>query len=243
MDRAQANATCERVSARLDALRRSRRGQAEAFGGARSVGGELQMIGAAEQRADPAGRRFPRRSRRSAPRDDRAADDLDATCARATVSNVRRSMFVTMLPKRSTRITTPRDAVVDDLAASACPARWKSVTGRPSAVSCNPLASHAAAGAKRSRPSNVRLTVGRAYRRSVSSTTRLRRIFAQHDGQHAVVGRDEPVVARLRRDAAARAADAGIDDDEEDRAGGKVRGRPRRARERRDDVVRRDVVA
>ncbi len=33
-----------------------------------------------------------------------------------------------------------------------------------------PLPSHAAAGAKRSRPSNVRLIVGRAYRRSVSST-------------------------------------------------------------------------
>ena len=34
--------------------------------------------------------------------------------------------------------------------------------GRPSADSWMPFASHAAAGAKRSRPSNVRLTVGRA---------------------------------------------------------------------------------
>ena len=41
----------------------------------------------------------------------------------------------------------------------------------PSDTRAMPFASHPAAGAKRSRPSNVRLTVGRAYLRSVSSTT------------------------------------------------------------------------
>ena len=41
----------------------------------------------------------------------------------------------------------------------------------PSETSATPLARNPAAGANRSRPSNVRLTVGRAYLRSVSSTT------------------------------------------------------------------------
>src|SRR5207237_668385 len=49
--------------------------------------------------------------------------------------------------------------------------RWIAPAGRPSADNSRPFASHPAAGANRSRPSNVRLTVGRAYRRSVSSTT------------------------------------------------------------------------
>ena len=94
--------------------------------------------------------------------------------------------------------------------------------GRPSAASSMPLASHAAAGAKRSRPSNVRLTVGRAYRRSVSSTIRLAAMLVEDGGQHAVVGRHERVVAGVGRDAAPRRPDAGIDDDQKNRAGGKI---------------------
>ena len=86
-----------------------------------------------------------------------------------------------------------------------------------------PFASHAAAGAKRSRPSNVR-----RHRRPGVAPLRelddpLRRRLAQHQRQHAVVGRDEAIVARLGRDAAPRRADAGVDDREEDGAGGKYR--------------------
>ena len=107
-------------------------------------------------------------------------------------------------------------------AAAGCRAACTVPAGRPSAVSSTPLASHAAAGANRSRPSNVRLTVGRAYRRSVSSTTLARRRLVEHERQHAVVGRHEPVVARFGGDAAPRRADARIDDDEKDRARRKV---------------------
>jgi len=90
----------------------------------------------------------------------------------ASLSNVRRSMFVMRFPKRSTRRTRPWMRSPSS-SGNGTSTRWIAPAGRPSAASSTPFASHAAAGAKRSRPSNVRLTVGRAYRRSVSSTTRL----------------------------------------------------------------------
>ncbi len=61
-----------------------------------------------------------------------------------------------------------------------------------------------------------------------------RRRLAQDLGQHAVVGRDEPVVARLGGNATPRRSDAGIDDGQEHRAGRKVaigRGELQRALE------------
>ena len=61
----------------------------------------------------------------------------------------------------------------------------------------------------------------------------LRRVFVENRRQHAVVGRHEPVVAGVGGDAAARRADAGIDDDEEDRCRPESSGTRRRARARR----------
>ena len=103
-----------------------------------------------------------------------------------------------------------------------CDSCWMVPADRPSAERSTPFASQPAAGANRSRPSNVRLTVGRAYRRSVSSTTRRAGDFLEHRGQHAVVWRDEPVVARVGRDAPPRGTHARIDDDEKDGARRKV---------------------
>ena len=94
---------------------------------------------------------------------------------------------------------------------------------RPNDVSAVPLASHPAAGAKRSRPSNVRLTVARAYFRSCQLDDALRRRLAEHAGEHAVVGRDEPIVAGVRGEPAPPRSDARIDDDQKHRAGGKKR--------------------
>ena len=71
----------------------------------------------------------------------------------------------------------------------------------------------------------------------------LRRRLAKDRRQHAVVGRDESVVADVGGNAAARRADAGIDDDEEDGAGRKIavaRGELERAGKH---VVRGNVVA
>ena len=179
------------------------------------------MVGAAEERADLAGGRVGigrrRRARRGASRRrsssgaavreslEGLAIDVGDQVAEAIDAQHRRR---DARPSSTSRL---RD--VEPLNAPA---------GRPSADSSMPLASHAAAGAKRSRPSNVRLTVGRAYRRSVSSTTRFGGHLVEDRRQHAVVGRDEPIVAGVGGDAAAGRADAGIDDDEKDRAGWKV---------------------
>src|SRR5207302_7977369 len=46
--------------------------------------------------------------------------------------------------------------------------------------------------------------------------------FVEDGRQHAVIGRDKPVLAGLGREAAPRRADAGIDDDEENGGGGKI---------------------
>ena len=70
----------------------------------------------------------------------------------------------------------------------------------------------------------------------------LRRPFAQHRGQHAVVRRDEPVVAGFGGDAAPGAADARIDHGEENRAGGEVARRRGQLQGAVEDVVRRHVV-
>ena len=98
----------------------------------------------------------------------------------------------------------------EDRAASVSPSttgtgmsrRWYSCTGRPSAAIWTPRASQPAAGANRSRPSNVRLTVGRAYCAFCDLHDLARRQRAQGFGQQPVVGRHEPVVARVDGDAA-----------------------------------------
>jgi hypothetical protein len=71
----------------------------------------------------------------------------------------------------------------------------------------------------------------------------LRRRLPQDHREHAVVGRHEPVVAGVGRESAARRADAGIDDGDEDRAHRKVpvgAGQLQRAGRH---VVRRNLVA
>jgi hypothetical protein len=60
--------------------------------------------------------------------------------------------------------------------------------------------------------------------------------------QHAVVRRDEAIVAGVGRDAAPRRADAGIDDRDEDGARGKVLVRRRQLQRTGGHVVRWDVV-
>jgi hypothetical protein len=122
--------------------------------------------------------------------------------ARVKASNVFRSMFVTRLPNRSTSSTAPTSW--SPTSGWGISSWWYVDTVRPSADSWIPLASHAAAGAKRSRPSKVRLTVGRAYLRSVNSTTRLGGMSRRNGGEHAIVGGDEAVIASLRRDSPAR---------------------------------------
>jgi hypothetical protein len=47
-------------------------------------------------------------------------------------------------------------------------------------------------------------------------------VFVQNRGQHAIIGRHEAIVAGVGRDAAARRADAGVDDHQEDGAGRKI---------------------
>ena len=69
-----------------------------------------------------------------------------------------------------------------------------------------------------------------------------RRRLAQDFGQHAVVGRDEAIVPRLRREAAPRRPDAGIDDRQEDRPGGKVAIARRQLERTFEHVVGGDVV-
>ena len=208
----------------------------ELAGRARAVGGDLEMVGAAEERAHLARRRVGV-----------GRDDLRHLIGRPT------PMDEPLAAKRVERAAIDvRDEIAEaidahDLAVDADrrPRGLGTVEalhapgGRPSADSSMPLASHAAAGAKRSRP----------FERAAHRRPRvpplgqlddaLRRMLVEDGRQHAVVGRDEPVVAGFGRDAAARRSDAGIDDDEKDRAGRKVAVRGRQLERAGDDVVRR----
>ena len=105
----------------------------------------------------------PRRRRSTPPSTPGACRHGSRARPPAVVSNVLRSMFVIRLPKRSTRSDLDRRSDPRRPRAAAAPGVRSRRPGRPSAVRSIPFASHAAAGAKRSRPSNVRLTVGRAY--------------------------------------------------------------------------------
>ena len=186
----------------------------------------------------PAGAR--RRSRPSAAPRGRRRRPRSAR-RRANCSNARRSMLVIRLPKRSTRTTSPVDSV-----ARSTDGRGRSSVLEVVDASCPSDDQRDALG----QPAGRRRESIAAFERAADGGPRvlalgelddpLRRRLAEHRRQHAVVGRDEPVVAGLGGDAAARRADAGIDDDEEDRAGRKVaiaRGELERAGEH---VVRRE---
>ena len=203
------------------------------------------MVGAAEQRADLAGRRLGVGRRRGA--STALAADVDARSRRRAGKLLERlaidvgdevaEPIDAQRPRRAIASpSTLRLGQVERLVVAS--------TGRPSAVSCDALAPATRRPARSDRalrtsgsPSAAR-TAARSARRRASAAC-----SCEDRRQHAVVGRDEPVVAGLGREAAARRSDAGIDDDEEDRAGGKVlvASRPARAR-RPSDVVRRDVV-
>ena len=163
-------------------------------GGAASVDGKLEMLAAAKERADFAGPNVRRTWRRR-------RDGMAATL-RATVAA--RERFERASIDVGDQISEPIDQEHDpgELFAGH---RLRNldllIVGDRAAEreSWIPFASHAAAGANRSRPSNVRLTVGRAYRRSVNSTIR----FGGSHGdrrQHPVIRSDEPVIAGLDGD-------------------------------------------
>ena len=141
-------------------------------------------------------------------------------------------MFVIRLPKRSTRRTCAVDTAVVE--------RWlrnvEAMNGAGGTAEGGELdALRQPCGGRRKpiasfeRPADGRprvLPLGQL-------DDALRGMLVKHHRQHAVVRRDELVVAGVGGDAAARRADAGIDDDEKDGAGGKVAVRRRRARARR----------
>ena len=126
------------------------------------AGGDLEMIGAAEERAELAGaglgvRRTPASRSRGPPATGtpsaRRADELLERPPIDVGDEVAEAVHAHDLAARSDRRPPP---------AAAAPTRTIDPAGRPSVVSATPFASQAAAGAKRSRPSKVRLTVGRA---------------------------------------------------------------------------------
>jgi len=212
--------------------------QIEGFGRVGAIGRDLQMIGAAEERADLAWRRV------GVGRDhagDLVEADADLQRTARELLERPRSMFVIRLPKRSTRTTWPsmRSSCTVGRGISR---RWMLAALRPSAARSTPFASHAAAGAKRSRPSNVRLTVGRR------TSARSARRFASADARRArpvstpVVGSHELVAAGIGGNAAARRTDPGIDDDEKDRADWKIAARRGELERAAEHVVRGDLV-
>ena len=136
----------------------------EALGGAAAVDRDLEVIGAAEQRARPRRRRIGvgRRRRRAIVR---RPTSIGTRAGAASARTSRRSMLVIEvaeaidaqhLARQHRRRRDCGCGHVEPLAVG---------DGRPERGRASmPFASHAAAGANRSRPSNVRLTVGRAYR-------------------------------------------------------------------------------
>ena len=173
-------------------------------------------------RGDPCCRKSADLARRESRRTSRpggrtglpAARIRNSACVAKLFECPRRSMLVTRLPKRSTISTVrqrgwspwPQEAGYRAVESRSPPGR-----GRLTAM---PLASHAAAGAKRSRPSNVRLTVGR-HTDAPS---------ARRDGAAAFPGGPRSArrcrarrsdTRRPRRRCPPRGADAGIDDGQE----------------------------
>ena len=146
--------------------RRARRRRGPTPSGARgaaAVDGDLEVIRAAEQRARarPAAHRRTSDTTRGS---GHAPTSQTSALLRQQRSTVRRSMLVMRLPKRSTRTHLADAPGPSSTRGSGTSRRIEHRRRRGRAPSSSmPFASHAAAGAKRSRPSNVRLTVGRAY--------------------------------------------------------------------------------
>ena len=148
-------------------------------------------------------------------------------------------MLVIRLPKRSTRSTSPSIASVVDArlrrrraarsrAGRAAERRQLDALRQPGRGGREAVAPFERAADRRPRVPPLG-QLDDAPRRRSSNTTR----------QHAVVRRHEPVVAGVGGDAAARRADARIDDDQKDRAGRKVAIGGGELERAGDDVVRR----
>ena len=151
-------------------------------------------------------------------------------------------MLVTRLPNRSTRTTSPTSAARSSRGSGIVELQPFAV-GRPIAVGSVPLRQPAGGG----REAIAALECSADRRPRIAPLGQLddplRLVLAQDRGQHAVVGRHEPVIARVGDQPAAGRSHAGIDDDEEDGAGGKYLYAGRELERARQHVVRRNVVA
>ena len=133
------------------------------------------------------------------------------------LSNSFRSMFVTRLPNRSTRSTSPasRSSLTVGVGNRQLMNRaGRSAERREIDALREPARGRREAIAPFERPAHGRPRV--APLRHFDDAARGR--FPEHGGQHAVVRRHEPVVAGVDDDAAARRSHARIDDHEKDRA-------------------------
>ena len=136
------------------------------------------MIGAAEQRARP--RPARRRRRCDTTRDDLVRADPDVE--RPAGELVERPP-IDVGDQVAEAIDAQHLSVDRDRrrrAAAGYRGGGSAPAGRPSAARSMPLRQPAAAGAKRSRPSNVRLTVGRAYLPLGQLDDALRRLLVEH---------------------------------------------------------------
>ena len=170
----------------------------EALGGAAAVHGDLEMLAAAEQRADAGRAPRPSTSQRAVRRDVRRQRSRHA-CPRqmleAAAIDVRDEIAEPIDPQHDRpRCCPSRDVRIWNVEHAA-----RSSVERPRRRDPTPFASQAAAGANRSRPSNVRLIVGRAYCRFVSSTTRLGGVSLNTIVSRPLSGRHESISRRLRR--------------------------------------------
>ena len=173
---------------------------------------------------------------------------MPATRASATVAASCR------LPKRSTQVTSVRRQARPSCrrpSSTTPPTRRTSeagCTGVPRSSSAAPVHNAAAAGPKRSRPSNVEPRSGGAGRAGQFHHVCHRRLGRRLRRGHEqpVVGPDEPQrraggLGDLQSDAASIGADARIDDAEH-HSGPEVRHRPHQGVTPRPDVERRHVM-
>ena len=167
------------------------------------------------RRSRPA--RSPSTSTRSARSAGRRSSGCSAPTPSVSRSHDRRSRFVTTLPNRSMRDhDAVQHAVVERAASAGRAARSRRRAGRARKAARPSTATRRPAQTGRGlrtcgSPSGARSGARSARRLSSAASP-------QHGREHAVVGRDEPPVAGLGGQAAARGADARVDDDQKDRA-------------------------
>src|SRR5437764_6169678 len=182
----------------------------EPFGGARAVVGDLQMVRAAEERADVAVRGLrirgddARHHVRAGANVERAAGDLVEAAAIDVRDQVAEAIDAQHLAV---------DAVGGDLwfrdlelvnrAGRSAERRQLDALREPRRRRRKPIATLERAAHRRPRV----LPLGQL-------DDAFRRMLVEDGGQHPVVGRDELVVAGFGRDAPTRRADAGIGDDD-----------------------------